>query len=787
MDFKTVDRASHPAYTWLWNTTVTKEGIQRQMEQMYRAGIRAFYILGEPENFRPTLRRTHLHPEYLSSEYLALLQYAWSLAEEKGMEMWLYNEGGFPSGMVCGKIREAYPELAIKEIGITKVPLAAGSKYTPPANTMAVFAEGQRLTDKTCFDRPVTLTEYRQIDGVRIRTDNASLKNTELFLEMTHEKLKGALGKSIGSRIRLMFDDEAYMGTWTEGYEKIFFDTYGYDVCDYLPYVSGELSPETQQQYRAVSDYVMLCGELVRKNYFLPMKQWLNANNMLSTGHLDRDNFSHGCRDVRYGNVLQTLRTFDVPGVDVIWSQISYPEKGSGCLEGYPFYPRVASSAANQCGHSNAVSESFAVYGAQVTPELMRYVVNYQAVRGISLFNFMVISYDRETAMCLQYRPNYIEESPGMDNLTEINAYTARLSDILRKSRPEISTALYFPFRSICAGGEFGKKAEAAFEALGKNLETKGVSFDLIDEDFVLSAERQEQALVGEYVRYDNVFVPEGFLEKEEVLQKLSGLGSRIKPCIMRQNKDILARKLLLPEDEEVYLICNLSGELVAETVEIFSAKRPYLVDLYTGALQLPEYTRDKTVIKLPVNLLRGEAVAVYLSDREYPAKPKAYVRSSVLLTDITGYVSREYRLDPENGPENSYPAPGSRPVELGGWDPAFSGEVTYTAVLPELPDGMLYLDLGKVNHTVRIFMNGKPAGEKTMPPYVIPLPGAKRGDVLTIVVANTIANACANTAYFDKQDIRDVGPYHANMIKYEELAPAGGLFGPVRVLLVQE
>ena len=39
------------------------------------------------------------------------------LAEEKGMEFWLYNEGGFPSGMVCGKIRNMRPHLAKKNIG----------------------------------------------------------------------------------------------------------------------------------------------------------------------------------------------------------------------------------------------------------------------------------------------------------------------------------------------------------------------------------------------------------------------------------------------------------------------------------------------------------------------------------------------------------------------------------------------------------------------------------------------------------------------------------------------
>ena len=69
MDFKHISSEYYPAYTWLWNTTATKELIDAQIDEMFDAGIRAFYVLGEPENFRPTIRRTHLKPDYLSDEY----------------------------------------------------------------------------------------------------------------------------------------------------------------------------------------------------------------------------------------------------------------------------------------------------------------------------------------------------------------------------------------------------------------------------------------------------------------------------------------------------------------------------------------------------------------------------------------------------------------------------------------------------------------------------------------------------------------------------------------------
>ena len=85
MDFKNISSEFYPAYTWLWNSSVSKEGIKRQIDEMYDAGIRTFYVLGEPERFRPDVRRTHLAPEYLSDEYIELVYYAFRYASEKGM------------------------------------------------------------------------------------------------------------------------------------------------------------------------------------------------------------------------------------------------------------------------------------------------------------------------------------------------------------------------------------------------------------------------------------------------------------------------------------------------------------------------------------------------------------------------------------------------------------------------------------------------------------------------------------------------------------------------------
>ena len=786
MDFKNIKPGARPVYTWFWNTTITKEGIKKQIDEMYAAGIRGFYVLGEPEYFRPNVRRTHLSPEYLSEEYLDLLYYAYELAAERGMEYWLYNEGGFPSGMVCGKIRNMRPHLAKKHVGYREFRLSEGEAYEVKEDSIVAFVGGEKIEGGFIAEAAegVVVGEYIMIDeGDRplVNSDIAQRETTDLFMEMTHEVLKKRFGDVMGREVTFMFDDEAHMGLWTRGLDRFFYEKYGYEIYPYMAAVSRRKQPESDAEYRAVSDYGMLCGELTVQNYFLPMKEWLNEHNMLSVGHLDCESCTQNLRVTLYGNMMESYRAFDVPGIDVIWSQVTYPdEKGETCFEGNRFFPRYASSAARQCGHSLCLSETFAVHGAQIAPEEMRFDVNYQAVRGISIYNFMTISYDRESAMCLQYRPNFIKESPGMDTLSQINEYTGRVCHILQSSKADIRSALYFPCRTIIANGERGLAASKAYDALGAYLEDAGVSFDIIDESLVRSMTLEGSSLVGENVRYDNVFVSEGaFLEPDDVLEKLSKVGKRIEPCIGRENRLIQARKLDFGDGDEGYLICNFANETVTETITVASEKKAYYVDIQSGETYFAEYERTGNVISLSISLSRGDGFLLYLTDKEIEVCVRPEYEAVCTFGGFSSYVSRRYVIDSEKGPQNLYPERVEREDAFAPFGEDFSGEVTYeTQIDRDMTDA--YLDLGAVNHWARIFVNEKQVAEATMPPYLARLGEVKAGDKLKIVVANTISQACTHSDYFVVQDKRDVGTYHDKMKLLEAKAPQGGLFGPV-------
>ncbi len=53
-----------PVYSWEWNDTITPDGILRRLRSMRERGIRAFYILPMPPEFRPHTMPTHMSPGY---------------------------------------------------------------------------------------------------------------------------------------------------------------------------------------------------------------------------------------------------------------------------------------------------------------------------------------------------------------------------------------------------------------------------------------------------------------------------------------------------------------------------------------------------------------------------------------------------------------------------------------------------------------------------------------------------------------------------------------------------
>ncbi|MCG8688525.1 MAG: hypothetical protein MI892_26885, partial [Desulfobacterales bacterium] len=89
-----------PAPLYTWNSTITKEGLDADLQAFKDAGFGGVFVHPRPG----------LVTEYLSDEWFELFRYAVDKGKELDMNVWIYDENSFPSGFAGGHLVKQMPE-----------------------------------------------------------------------------------------------------------------------------------------------------------------------------------------------------------------------------------------------------------------------------------------------------------------------------------------------------------------------------------------------------------------------------------------------------------------------------------------------------------------------------------------------------------------------------------------------------------------------------------------------------------------------------------------------------
>ncbi|MBQ7961460.1 MAG: beta galactosidase jelly roll domain-containing protein [Clostridia bacterium] len=745
--FLTPDVSCAPVYVWVWNDVCTKEIIDTQLNEMQHLGIRAFYILPEPKDFRPDSMPTNLTPGYLTDEFFGLCEYAIKQGNALGMNCWIYDEGGWPSGSACGKVTEAHPEFSVEN-----------SRYP----------------------------------------DLLNRKATEFFIEITHEKYASATGEDFKNYVTAVFTDEpkAFFSSSNKELKDKYEELYGESILPYIPLIEGEIAP-AEENVHVLHQWYDLCSHAFCENFLLPCKKWANEKGIDFTGHLDVDHSPDGCMNGGYNfNLMRALRCFDIPGVDFIWRQI-YPEDRVTDKDEFNayngFFPRYASSAAAQNGTKFALSEIFGVAGASVTYDIMLYTVGYGAVRGINIFNPFNFPLGRNGQLLAQELPVFTEKQPFCKYLSYFNRYTERLSYISSLGERVYDTALYYPVSDFQGRLKAEKTAEE-FDILGRTLENMLVDFDIADDDVLQNAEITDNGYMcigsAEYKHIiipENAYIPEKTRIALDNFIKLGGCVSQdlsdLTPAVKADGDGLRAmhRKL---NNGDLLILFRETGVNGDYSIHLPSAKG-YLLDLNNGELQYIETENGIFNISLAI----GETAVILLTDDVLKAEKQnrfndefnisgefTFRKETELVCDKNGFDSINY-------PENAVS------IHLGDWSSsvgnAFSGSCVYETsfTLPAEKTGKKgELDSGDVHFTASAYLNGHHLGVSLAPPYRFKIPDGvlRENNTLKIVVTNTSANWYVHTDYFNRWKTEELSPYFEGEIEYAKDFLSGGLYGPV-------
>ena len=309
---------------WCWNVSITKEKIDKELSEYRKAGIKSLYIVPLPKDFSPENLRTFLEPEYLSPEFFELVEYTLRRCVELGMRPWIYDEGGWPSGGACYNTVRENPKAKLKLIEKRDVTLAADKRFYPEDGFIALFNGKHRLPDDYIASRDVTLTAYYCVEKIMrgCRVDYTNLSVTKTFINNTYERYKAAVGDLFGDAVPIIFTDEPGLlrSSLADGEFELFEREFGYDLRDYA-YVLTDNGQDavTEKEKQARIDHHILLGKLFKENTFKPLHDWCEENGVYYSGHLDIDNRPYGGMVKGVFSMLDALRQFHVPGVDVIW------------------------------------------------------------------------------------------------------------------------------------------------------------------------------------------------------------------------------------------------------------------------------------------------------------------------------------------------------------------------------------------------------------------------------------------------------------------------------------
>ncbi|HOZ48782.1 MAG TPA: glycosyl hydrolase [Candidatus Hydrogenedentes bacterium] len=827
-----------PAYFWMWNASLDEGLIKKQLEDMRSHGARSVCMLPMPREFRPDSTNNSMAPDYLTPEFFERARFALDEAARLGMNWWLYDEGGWPSGQALGKVVEGHAGFAAHQVVRERVD--AHAPFPVPADALALVVEQpkRRVVGPGATWTPASADEVAHLYRVAVggRADLLNPDATDRFIKLTHDGYREACGEHLGKTVLFTFTDEPAVPAvrppesipWTPNMERLFAQRYGRSVFEVLPSLFVE--PSTTMDVadaRARVDFYDLWTSRFAEAYFTRLQAWDRRHRLGSAGHLGGEDETLGAIRHGFGHPLRQLRAMDVPGVDLIWRQL-FPGRPN-----QHHFPKLASSAAHYNGSRYAFTESFCVYGNGLTPAQMKWLIDYQYVRGLNLLVMGCYPLSTHDHHMTGERPHFGVMNPLWDHLPAFHAYVARLGYALSVGTPRITTALYYPVRDLWAWGMNATEAATAHDALANALLAHQCDFDLVDDDALIKGHVDGAQFVAGAMRYDAIVCgkvcwmsPGAYAQLERFAQvggkvlcadcapgtngvpgtnapahyevaALEDIAGRLVPTVKLEPAchDMRACVRAL-ERAEVVMLFNEGEQFFDGEMEV-GERHVYGLDAQRGTITHLE----KASGRVPVRLLPGESRLFLCSEDVIDAinPPLPSNDGLTLDTDISATARRHFVVgehDFDVTEMDSEPVSFAQATVWHDWlGGDFSGEVDY-GVRFDIPEAWgaasLELTTGPIEYAATVFLDGEPVGHILWPPWRIDLPACAPGrHELVIRVANTLANELTSERVVELWNAKKgpgwPSPYHVRALEFERESRGGGLQGPIGLLRMEE
>lgn len=339
---------------------------------------------------------TNVNPnEYLKSdEELKVFNRFVHASKARGLDLWLYDERSYPSGMADTYVLDEHPEweaegLLFKDTTVNggtavDLPLLPGQpilvKAVPSVDGQLEYDRARSLLSSirdgrirwTAPDGTWTIAQISHAPlytGFQAGTDRGGTtprypsllmpEVTKRFIELTHRRYAQAFTEKLGTLFTSTFTDEPSsmalpfpnlgygVYPWKENVSTEFMTRYSADLKDVLLPMMLDRGPEGEKlRYR----YFRIIADFMSRNYFRQIREYCSTQKLKSGGHLLVEE-TMMAQVPLYGSIMACYREMDVPGIDVLTGMPSFTRR-------YLYSSRLASSAAELQGNSMVMCES---------------------------------------------------------------------------------------------------------------------------------------------------------------------------------------------------------------------------------------------------------------------------------------------------------------------------------------------------------------------------------------------------------------------------------------------
>jgi hypothetical protein len=523
---------------WVWNKDVTKEDIDRTLEDFREKGIGGVFL-------HP---RYGLITEYLSDEWWELVGYSLQKAEELDMQLWIYDENSFPSGFAGGHVAAQMPEANSE--GVALKPHYANTVQAPAGtgrirhifkkeggNWIEVTnpeAEKEKqgeycLLELNNYETSKWFGGYSYIDLLKPGV-------TEKFIEITMPGYEDKLGAEFGKRVPGVFTDEPNTNTRSSGPIRYTPDLYvefekqwGYRLEPHLM----SLINETGNWQKVRHNYQSVILRLFIERWSLPWYQYTEEKNLAWTGHY----WEHGWPSPKEGPDNMAMYAWhQVPGIDMLFNAEKERPDQFGNIRNV----KELSSVVNQFERHRALSETYGAAGWELTFDDMKRLGDWQYALGVNLMNqhlsYMSLAGDRKHDFPQSFGPH----APYWELYRYQADYFARLSLALSSGYQrnnilviEPTTTAWMYYNPASSGNALMNDVKSRFEGFLNQLELFKVEYDLGSENIIRDHGRiDNKKFIVNKAAYDKVILPPGLENLDRntyvLLQEFAGNSGEV-------------------------------------------------------------------------------------------------------------------------------------------------------------------------------------------------------------------------------------------------------------------